>query len=196
MPSTIHLEPRTGVAVTLERGALLGIIDCEGQQVADVVAFARKGPAEWLSNGRTFDYEKTLRLTTGHTLYSNRSRAMLTIVEDTVGRHDFLYAACSPEMFHIQYGEDDHPSCVENLSSSLARYGVSASTLPTPFNVFMNVEVRADGTLEILAPRSGPGDSLTLRAEMDLVLGVAACSAGKCNAEHCTAIDLEPLDAP
>jgi uncharacterized protein YcgI (DUF1989 family) len=85
--------------VYFENGQLLKIIDPQGEQVSDLTAFALEDKAEWLSSGRTIDYANTIYLTTGNLLYSNRSRPMLSIVEDTVGRHDFLLTPCSPKLF-------------------------------------------------------------------------------------------------
>ena len=107
---------------------------------------------------------------------------MLTIVADDVGRHDFLLTPCSPETFEIIYRQQDyHPSCFENLSKHLAPFGIAHDSIPTTFNIFMNVEIARDGKLSILPPRSKAGDSITLRAEMDLIVGLTACSAEMSN---------------
>ena len=173
-----RLEPQTGTAFELRRGQHLTVIDLEGEQVADLIAFARDDHREWLSSGRTFDYANTIRLTTGHVLYSNRSRPMFTIVGDDVGRHDFLFTPCSPETFQIIYRhEGHHPSCLENLSRALAPHGIDPDAIPTTFNIFMNVEIGANGGLQILPPLSQAGDKVRLRAEMDLLVGLTACSA-------------------
>src|SRR5437763_2189482 len=177
-----RLEPQTGTAFLLEKGQRLRVIDPRGEQVSDLVAFAREDKREWLSSGRTIDYANTIYLTTGHVLYSNRSRPMLTIVADDVGRHDFLLTPCSPETFEIIYRQKDyHPSCFENLSKYLAPFGIAPDSIPTTFNIFMNVEIGSDGKLSILPPRSKAGDSITLRAEMDLIVGLTACSAEMSN---------------
>ncbi|HUP40932.1 MAG TPA: urea carboxylase-associated family protein [Vicinamibacterales bacterium] len=177
-----RIEPQCGVAFELPAGHTLRVIDPDGEQVADLIAFSRASPGEWLSSGRTLDYNDTIYLTTGHMLYSNRSTAMLAIVEDTVGRHDFLYTPCSPETFSIIYKTTGHhPSCFENLAGALRPYGIEPDRIPTTFNIFMNVDVGRDGTLAIHPPRSKPGDSITLRAEMDLVVGLTACSAEMSN---------------
>ena len=76
-----RLDPQTGTAFELLKGQLLRVIDLEGEQVADLVAFARDDKTEWLSSGRSLDYAGTIYLTTGHILYSNRSRSMFTIVD-------------------------------------------------------------------------------------------------------------------
>lgn len=190
-----HLPPQTGHAVTVRAGQLLRIVDPQGEQVADLVSFAQDDPAEWLSSGRTIDYANTIYLTAGHTLYSNRSRPMWTVVEDTVGRHDFLLTPCSPDTFRILYGETGpHPSCFANLAEHLAPFGIAPDAIPTTLNVFMNVEVAPDGELTIGAPRSTAGDYLLLRAEMDLIVGITACSAELSNNGSFKPIDVEVID--
>lgn len=185
-----RIEPQRGCAFVMSRGETVRVIDPSGEQVADFVAFARADAGEWLSSGRTFDYNNTIYLTTGHVLYSNRSRALLTITADTVGRHDFLYTPCSQETFDILYtAKGHHPSCLENLTTSLRPFGIVSDQIPTTFNIFMNVDVGADGTLSILPPRSKAGDYLELRAETDLVIGLTACSAEMSN-NYC----LKPIE--
>ncbi|MBA2433435.1 MAG: urea carboxylase-associated family protein, partial [Chthoniobacterales bacterium] len=145
---------------------------------ADLTAFARGDTTEWLSSGRSIDYANTIYLTKPHVLYSNRSQPMFTILDDEVGRHDFLLTPCSPETFQIIYdNHEPHPSCFENLWRNLAEFDIPPDAIPTTFNIFMNVEVGPDGTLKILPPRSKAGESITLRAEMDLIVGLTACSA-------------------
>jgi uncharacterized protein YcgI (DUF1989 family) len=173
-----RLGPQTGTAFLLDKGQRLRVIDPLGEQVSDLVAFARDDRREWLSSGRTIDYANTIYLTTGHVLYSNRSRPMLTIVADDVGRHDFLLTPCSPETFALIYRHTgEHPSCFGNLVQGLASFGIGPDEIPTTFNIFMNVDVLPTGELKIGPPRSKPGDAIELRAEMDLIVGLTACSA-------------------
>jgi uncharacterized protein len=187
-----RFAPQSGVSFELRAGRCLRVIDPQGEQVADLVAFAGADANEWISSGRTFDYNNTIYLTTGHVLYSNRSRPMLTIVEDTVGRHDFLYTPCSPETFTLIYkNRAHHPSCFENLSRALERHAIAPDRIPTTFNIFMNVSVLASGELKIDPPRSKPGDFILLRAEMDLIVGLTACSAEMSNNYAFKPIDFE-----
>ncbi len=176
------IAPQSGTAFRLEAGATLRIVDPQGEQVADVVAFAEHDIREVLSSGRTLDYAGTIALTAGAALYSNRSRKMFTLTRDDVGRHDFLLTPCSHETFEIIYGhEGEHPSCFDNLVRALAPFGVLPDAIPTTFNAFMNVEIGADGTLTVKPPRSRAGDALELRAEMPLIVGLTACSAEMSN---------------
>jgi uncharacterized protein YcgI (DUF1989 family) len=186
------LAPQSGTAFELNQGDVLRVIDREGEQVADLTAFNWHDIDEWLSSGRTIDYANTIYVTTNHVLYSNRSRPMWTIVEDTVGRHDFLLTPCSPETFAIIYKTTGHhPSCFENLVRGLAPYGIAPDAIPTTLNVFMNVDVTPSGELRILPPRSRAGDHVLLRAEMDLIVGVTACSAELSNNGRFKPIDVE-----
>jgi uncharacterized protein len=61
--------------------------------------------------GARSTYASKIYLTQGDLLYSNDSRIMFKILEDQVGRHDFLLTPCSQEMFKILYRhEGHHPS--------------------------------------------------------------------------------------
>ena len=182
-----HIVPASGGAgVRLARGAHLRLIDIEGGQTGDLMAFSRDG-RERLSNGRTFDYDGKIHLTTGDVLWSDRSNPMLTIVTDEVGRHDFLYSPCSVEMYRIQYGVTGyHANCYDNLCSAMRELGLEPEPLPTAFNFFMNVEIEASGRLIIAPPKSRAGDSITLRAEMDLAIALSACPASTCNSGGAT----------
>jgi uncharacterized protein YcgI (DUF1989 family) len=179
----IHeIAPRSGVAFTLDAGQTLTVIDPQGVQVADLLAFSRADIGEVISSGRTLDYASKLYLTIGDPLYSNRSNVMLEIITDDVGRHDFLLTPCSKDTFRIIYGETDpHRGCFGNLAAALAPYGVTEDMIPTAFNCFMNVPVAADGTLTVEPPLSKAGDRIVLEAKMDLVIGLTACSALQSN---------------
>lgn len=173
-----EIGPRSGVAFRLRQGQTLRVIDAEGLQVSDLLAFNAADVREVVSNGRTFDYEETIALTAGNRLWSNRSNPMLTMVEDTVGRHDFLLTPCSEATFrHFYPDRPVHRGCFGNLVEALAPFGVEPDMIPCAFNLFMNVPIAADGRLRVDPPVSRPGDYIRLRAEMDLVIGLTACSA-------------------
>ena len=80
---------------------------------------------------------------------------MLTIVDDQVGRHDFLYSPCSLEMYRIQYGVTGyHANCHDNLCSALRELGIEPDPLPTAFNFFMNVDVLPRWAVVFAPPKS------------------------------------------
>ncbi|GAA0273198.1 urea carboxylase-associated family protein [Alteraurantiacibacter aestuarii] len=173
------IPPRSGTAFLLARGQMLDVVDVMGCQVADLLAFNAQDTREVISNGRTFDYEETLKLTTGNTLWSNRSNPMLKITRDDVGCHDFLLTPCSEATFtHFYPDKPVHRGCFGNLAEALEPFGVSQDAIPTAFNVFMNVPFDGEsGKLSVEPPPSKKGDILRLEAMMDLVIGLTACSA-------------------
>jgi len=175
---TNRIPPRSGTAFLLEAGDILQVIDPEGGQVSDMLAFAADDPRETLSSGRTFDYEETIRLTTGSRLWSNRSRVLFEIVEDSVGLHDFLLTPCSEATFRHFYPEKPvHRGCFGNLAEALAPYGIEPDAIPVAFNIFMNVPVDDAGRIAVRPPATRPGDFVRLKARERLIVGLTACSA-------------------
>ena len=189
--TTERIAPRSGTAFHLAEGDVLHVIDPQGVQVADLVAYNALDIREVISSGRTLDYAETIRLTTGHLLYSNRSRPMLEIVEDSVGCHDFLLTPCSYATFdHFYPDQPRHRGCFGNLAEALAPFGVLEDAIPVAFNCFMNVPVEAgSGRLSVLPPISKPGDHISFRARMDLIIGLTACSAAASNGGSFKPID-------
>ncbi len=189
-----RLAPQTGTGFVLPAGQTLTVVDPTGSQVSDFFAFSADDHGEWLSSGRTIDYSNKVFFTTGDVLYSNRSRPMATITEDTCGRHDFLLTPCSQQTFDLLYPELEgapHPSCFQNLCTALSQFSVAPDQISTTLNIFMNVWTDPDGELHIDPPTSRPGDRFVLRAEMDLHVGMTACSAEKSNGGTCKPIDYE-----
>jgi len=171
-----------GAALRLKRGEQLRVIDPQGGQSGDLVAFSQDG-LQRFSNGRTFDYGGKIYVSTGDVLWSDRSEPMMTITADDVGRHDLLYSPCSLEMYRMQYGVTGyHANCNDNLCAALRELGIEPVALPTALNFFMYVDIMADGRLVFAPPKSRAGDSIVLRAEMDLAIALSACPASAATA--------------
>ncbi len=177
------IHPRSGTAFELKKGQKLKITDIQGEQVSDFVCFNAADTKEYLSSGRTIDYADKIFLSTGDVFYSNRSNVMFTIVEDTVGRHDFLLTPCSADTFRIIYGDKNpHRGCQGNLVEALKPYDIGVDQIPICFNVFMHVSVNSDtGKIAVLPPKSKAGDYIIIEAEMDIIVGMTACSAEMSN---------------
>ncbi|MEO8796100.1 MAG: urea carboxylase-associated family protein [Daejeonella sp.] len=177
------IPPRSGVSFILKKGQRLKVVDIQGEQVSDFISYNLHDKSEYLSSGRTIDYAETIFLTKGHPFYSNRSNIMFEIVEDTVGRHDFLLTPCSADTFRIIYGhEKPHRGCFGNLAAALKEFDIAPDDIPISFNIFMNVEVDGtSGQVSVLPPKSKAGDYIVIEAKMDLIVGLTACSAEMSN---------------
>ena len=191
------IEKQSGVAFRLQKGQKLKVIDPRGEQVSDMVLFNAEDVREKISSGKTLDFEESILITKGNRLWSNRSNKMMKIIEDTNGRNDFLLAPCSPETFKIMYNDPNyHPSCFENLYTSLAPFGIEPDDVPTAFNIFMNVQFDKNGKLSVDPPLSTAGDYVIFEAEMDLIVALTACSAEDSNNGSFKPVHYEILDQP
>lgn len=176
------INKQSGAAFLLKKGQQLKVICPEGEQVSDMVLFNANDIGEKISSGKTLDFEESILITKDHFLWSNRSRKMMKIDEDTNGRNDFLLAPCSPETFKIMYNNPDyHPSCFENLYTNLESFDIKPDDIPTAFNIFMNVQFDDKGKISVEAPTSKSGDYVVFTALMDLIVGLTACSAEDSN---------------
>jgi urea carboxylase-associated protein 1 len=184
------IPPRGKLACEVTRGQVLRIIDLQGQQVGDIIAFNLHNLAEkfWISN--TIRLNKTVYVTAGHVLYSELSNPMFTIVGDTCGRHDLLAGSCNAEIDKVRYGVENHRGCVENFLAAIEPYGLQRQDIPMSLNLFMNCPVTEDGSWTIAAPVSKAGDYVDLRAEMDCLFVLSNCPQ---DLNPCNAGDLKPL---
>ena len=171
------------MAFLLKKGQRLKIVDPQGEQVSDFICFNSADISEYLSSGRTIDYAETIFLTKGHAFYSNRSNIMFDMIEDKVGRHDFLLTPCSADTFRIIYGHTQpHRGCLGNLTAVLKEFGIKEDDIPVCFNIFMHVTVDGEtGAIAVLPPKSKAGDFVVLESRMDLIVGMTACSAEMSN---------------
>ena len=173
-----QLRPGQAHAVEVKEGQIVQVTDVRGKQVADFVAFALADREEFLSTAATRSMNGNVMLQAGMTLYSQRRTPMFELVEDRVGRHDMLFAACDPKRYE-ELGEPEHANCRTALAEALAPFDVPFDRVPDPINWFMNVAIRQRGELEIREPLSEANDHVLLRALMDAVVAVSACPQDK-----------------
>jgi uncharacterized protein len=190
---TVDIPPMSGRAVRLAEGDILRVVDVEGQQVADLVAFTGPDLGERLSQGFTRMLSGTVSVGgPGAVLYSDLGNPLLELVTDPLGVHDLLYPPCNELYYRTVHGRAGKTGCREHLTEALAPFGVPFAAVTDPFNVFMHAKVDDAGVPQILLPRTSAGDYVELRALTDLVVAVSACAAdmGLCNGGVCTGLQL------
>jgi uncharacterized protein YcgI (DUF1989 family) len=100
-------------------------------------------------------------------------RVLLSIEEDTGGRHDALCGWSTPESNAAAFGDGaahgSHPCGRDRFLQALARHGLSRADLMPSINLFRSVRVAADGGLH-LDRAAPPGAHLVLRAEVDVLV--------------------------
>lgn len=176
------IPPRHGTSFELKKGQQLKVTDISGEQVSDFFCFFKSDTDDYLSSGRTLDYLSKIFITNEDILYSSKSIPMAKVIEDKVGRHDFLLTPCSKDTFRIIYHEQNpHHGCEGNLRNAFAQLGIEVQTLPTTFNLFMNVLIDQEGKLTVAPPTSKAGDYIIIEALEDLLVALTACSALQSN---------------
>lgn len=190
---TINVPASSARAFEVRKGSLVKIVDIEGQQVGDFVAFMLPDLKEKFSAGRTRIENSTLRISRGNQLLSNVCNPMFTIMEDTCRVHDLLYPPCSRWVFEHRYKVEPHDGCLENLARTLAGFGLTIHDIPDPFNVFMNARMDENFKPTIMPPISHAGDYIVLHAHAHMLVGLSACAvdAGNTNAGRCKPLRVE-----
>ncbi|MET2829806.1 urea carboxylase-associated family protein [Mesorhizobium shangrilense] len=170
------LPAARGVAVMLRRGQAIRIENIFGSQVVDAWALSAEDPLEYASIEHTRSWNSSIFVEKGMALISIRRRPMLTMVADSSpGRHDTQLCPCSAELYQQLNCGGPHRSCTDNFHEALGRLGVTLPFTPASLNLFMNVPIAEDGGVTRVPPVSKAGDSVTLRAEMDVTVVLSAC---------------------
>ena len=175
MNESISIPGARSKAFYLKRGEQIKIVNLEGSQVVDAWAFCTDKPEEFMSTEHTRSCLEKLIPAVDDTLFSNRRRPILRIVEDTSpGVHDLLLSACDIDRYRLLGVKEYHRNCVDNLTEALAELNVTPPEIPSPFNIFENVQIGENGALSIQPPVVSAGESISLLAELDIIL-VLSC---------------------
>jgi uncharacterized protein len=169
------LPPNSPWGRVVARGQRLRIVDLEGRQAVDFLCYDAHDPEERYNAADTMKYAGTIYLTTGHGIYSDRGRRLMTIVADTCGRHDTIGGCCSSESNLLRYGVPDTPNCRDNFLRALAPFGLGRKDIVANLNFFMNVPVEPDGRMALAEGFSRPGDLVDLEAERDVIAVISNC---------------------
>ncbi len=174
--SMVTIPARRGKAALVAAGQIVRVINTHGAQVVDTWAFNRADLHEFMSMEHTRATLRRLIPRVGDALLTNHRRPILTLTEDSAGGvHDTLIAACDRYRYEELGCTEYHDNCTDNLAQGLAELGLAPPETPSPLNLFMNIPWTAEGALSFEPPVSTPGASVSLRAEMDLVIAFSAC---------------------
>jgi urea carboxylase-associated protein 1 len=185
-------QPWAGI---VPQGAILRIVDLEGQQGVDFLCYNAEQPLERYHAPNTLKASRSLRLTQGHTLYSDDARPMFTILADTCGFHDTIGGCCSTASNEMLYGVKNCPGCRENFLTALKPYGLGRKDIVPNINFFCDVPAGESGRLADTIfedPPSKSGDYIDLRAEMEVLAVISNCPQinNPCNGPGPTPIEI------
>jgi aminomethyltransferase len=177
----LRIAAATAKAFTVRAGDYIQIIDVEGKQCSDFLAFEAADLAHGIEKGLDPTVTRTLMGAAYpgpglHSRYYDADmRPLVEIVQDTVGRHDTFALACTAK-YYEDAGYPGHANCSDNFNAALAPYGVGARKGWPAINFFYNTQVDAHNQLTMDEPWSRPGDYVLLRALTDLVCATSSCA--------------------
>jgi aminomethyltransferase len=156
------------------------IIDVEGKQCSDFLAFHRRKLEDGLERGLDSTVTRTLMGNAYPTpglqgkFYDADMEPLVEVVRDTVGRHDTFALACNAK-YYEDMGYPGHVNCTDNFNGQIDTYGIAARKGWPALNFFFNTAFTSDNVLVTDEPWSRPGDYVLLRAMTDLVCASSAC---------------------
>jgi len=164
-------------SAVVPKGHYLTIIDLEGQQGVDFLCYNADDPEERYHAPNTLKAIQTLKLSTGHNLYSDIARPIFTVTHDSCSGHDTIAGCCSAPSNEMLYAVKNVPGCRENFLVELARHGLGRKDIVPNINFFCDVPVDANR----MAPNvfveggSNPGDYVSLQAKMNALAVISNC---------------------
>jgi uncharacterized protein YcgI (DUF1989 family) len=171
----VRLPAGYGLLVVLPAEALLTVRQTAGHQVVDLIAFRSEDLSERLSTSHTIASLARRWPGVGQRYLSNRRTPLLEVVEDTVGAHDLVIAACDPWRYRYDFGVESHRSCSDNFLEAFGAYQLQRHELPNPVNLFQRMSYREDGSVQFELSPAQAGDYVRLRALVPLLVGLSAC---------------------
>jgi len=168
-------QPAQGVSFKVLKGQVLRIIEVEGGQVADLIAYNLHDFKERYSSSLTSAIHQSFRKAKELYTIHSRGRVIFKVLNDTAGLHWVHGGRCNTYTYFYRHGIKGYRGCQEILAETIAPYGLTADDVGDVFNVFMNVVVHEDGSRETRPPLAKKDDYIELQAQMDSLVAVSIC---------------------
>ena len=172
------IAPGGYAAKRLDRGARLRLVDLEGDACVSMLLFSAERPVERLNVADTLKVQWNAYLGAGRLLLSDMGKVLMSVLEDKSGAHDAFCGASNAASNAAKYGDGDnwgpHPNARDRFLLAAAKFGLGRKDVHPCINWFKGVTILPDGATRLVSPRA-PGQSVTLRAEMDVIVMFANC---------------------
>ena len=159
----------------VKRGQVLAIKDTHGQQAVDFLCYDADNTSDRYSATNTVKVQGNVYVGNGTVLYADSGKPLLTVIEDTVGRHDTIYGCCSNPNNKLRYDVETTESCYTNFTQELQKHGMDVTSIVPNVNWFMSVPVLGDGSAGVAEAALKPGSYVKLRAECNVLAVLSNC---------------------
>ncbi|SDN41745.1 hypothetical protein SAMN04487897_102848 [Paenibacillus sp. yr247] len=160
------------------KGKLIRFTALEAGANVSVQLFHARDLTERYNMPDTLKAQYTAHLRRGNVLMSDNGRALVSIVEDSIGWHDPLSGYTSRTATDAKYGATNFQklrnewlrSGQENFAVELVRNGLSMRDMMPVVNLFSKVFSDENGDMHFVADHCPAGATVTLRTELDTLL--------------------------
>ncbi|MHA6645482.1 DUF1989 domain-containing protein [Mesorhizobium sp. A623] len=160
---------------TLRADQILRIVDVDGCQAVDLICYNANNTADRYSSSNTIKVNESIFVVKGTKLYSDDGNVLMTVTDDTYGRHDTICGSCNAGTNRVRHGVDHGPSCRDNFIQALAEHGLGSRDIVPNVNIFMYLPVGPNGEMPIVGGQSKPGERVELTANMDVLVIFSNC---------------------
>jgi uncharacterized protein len=172
------IQPGASWSLLLRRGHELRLEDSQGGVNVGALFYNYDCPVERYNMPDTLKAQHTAHLIKGLVLYSDMGRILCSITEDTRGWHDPLGGHNDARAVREKYGPSSYQeqrnawyrNPHDNFLVELGKHGLGLRDLSPNVNFFSKVVVGNDGAMAFVPGPVAAGDSVTLRAEMNLLV--------------------------
>jgi urea carboxylase-associated protein 2 len=151
----------------VKRGQALRLINTSGTGGVAALFWNLSDPSERFNAGDTVKLQWTARLSRGRVLFSDMGRVMASIIGDTCGRHDALLGGGGAGAG----GRNTR----DNFRLAVGKHGLGKRDIAPCMTFFAPVTVAEDGTFGWQDGVVQPGQTIDLRAEMDILVALSNC---------------------
>ncbi len=157
----------TAAAFPVAQGQLLAVKDIEGGQPAALFGINPAAPEIFLSPHHTRVFSNSFLLRLGMRMVTNKRRPVFVLGKSAPHlRHDLLMPLGEP------VSADGGP-----VGAAFRAAGLDPRRIADPVNLFLDVAVNLDGSLQPNGVSSRPGDGVLMRAVMDVIVALHAPAA-------------------
>jgi urea carboxylase-associated protein 2 len=177
-----ELAAGSGWSGVLKRHQVLRLTDRSGQGNVSALFYNQDELLERYNMPDTLKAQYTAFLTRGRVLMSDMGRALCSIVTDTCGWHDTICGHTDAEQVAARHGRrryqearnEFHRNARDNFLVELGKRGLGKQDIVPNVNFFSKVVTREDGTFSFVPGAPRPGAYVDLRAEMNVLVVLAA----------------------
>ncbi len=180
---TTELPGASHWSLIMRRGTEMRLTDIQGDANVGMFFFNPQNYLERYNAPDTLKCQHTFKLTRGNCLYSDMGRIFCSIVHDDVGWHESVCGNINAEQVEQRWGGRDYQSDRNDWHQNghdaflveLTKYGLGRADLAANLNLFSKVVADGNGNMALQPGNSNPGDTLSLRFEMDTLVMLHTC---------------------